>query len=149
MASSIQPITPEIRFFDPAIHIPVLYTFSIIVSRYRGQWVWVKHKERNTWELPAGHLEPGETPMETAHRELFEETGALDFSIDPIVSYEGIYLGKPIFGMIFLAKILKIGPLPDFEIGEIRFFNGIPDELTYPQIQPAFFNYIINNLAII
>jgi len=149
MASSIQPITPEIRFFDPAIHIPVPYTFSIIVSRYRGQWVWVKHKERNTWELPAGHLEPGETPMETAHRELFEETGALDFSIDPIVSYEGIYLGKPIFGMIFLAKILKIGRLPDFEIGEIGFFNGIPDELTYPQIQPAFFNYIINNLAII
>jgi len=149
MASSIQSITPEIRFFDPVIHIPVPYTFSIMVSRYRGQWVWVKHKDRNTWELPAGHLEPGETPLEAAHRELYEETGTLDFSIDPIVSYEGILNGKRVFGMIFIAEIIELGPLPGFEIGEIGLFEGIPEQLTYPQIQPAFFNYIINNLAII
>ncbi|MFA5814916.1 MAG: NUDIX domain-containing protein [Bacteroidales bacterium] len=142
MASSIQTITPAIRFFDPAANEPLPYTFSIIVSRYRGQWIWVKHKDRNTWELPAGHLESGETPHEAAHRELYEETGALDFSLDPIVSYEGILNGKPVYGMIFFAKILELGPLPDFEIGEIGFFKGIPEQLTYPQIQPAFFNYI-------
>lgn len=148
MASSIQPITPEIRFFDPVIHIPVPYTFSIMVSRYRSQWVWVKHKDRNTWELPAGHLEPGETPLEAAHRELYEETGTLDFSIDPIVSYEGILNGKRVFGMIFIVEIIELGPLPGFEIGEIGLFEGIPEQLTYPQIQSTFFDYIINNLAI-
>ncbi len=31
--------------------------------------------ERELWELPAGTAEPGEPPMETARRELAEETG--------------------------------------------------------------------------
>lgn len=29
----------------------------------------------DTWGLPGGHAEPGESPEETAARELFEETG--------------------------------------------------------------------------
>ena len=83
--------------------------------------------------------------MEAAQRELYEETGALDFTIDPVVSYEGIYNGNQVFGMIFLAELLELGPLPDFEIGEIGFFKGMPDSLTYPEIQPAFFNYFFLN----
>ena len=30
---------------------------------------------RNLWELPAGRLDPGEKPLQTAKRELIEETG--------------------------------------------------------------------------
>lgn len=142
MAQPVQPLAQTIRFFDQEADEPLSYIFAIIVSRYRNQWIWVKHKERTTWELPAGHIEPGETPLEAAHRELFEETGALDFKIAPIVSYEGIYLGNQVFGMIFLAEVEELGPLPDFEIGEIGLFGGMPADLTYPLIQPAFFEYV-------
>ena len=31
--------------------------------------------EKNLWELPAGRLDPGEKPLQTARRELIEETG--------------------------------------------------------------------------
>ncbi|MCX6223208.1 MAG: NUDIX hydrolase, partial [Bacteroidia bacterium] len=72
-----------------------------------------------------------------------------EFNINPVVSYEGIYNENQVFGMIFLADIMKLGPLPDFEIGEIGFFDGIPDKLTYAKIQPAFFKYILKNRAII
>ena len=53
----------------------------IIASRYRDKWIFVKHKERSTYEIPAGHIEPGEDPSFTARRELYEETGATDFSL--------------------------------------------------------------------
>ena len=143
MASPVQSLKPEIRFFDPAVKIADPYTYAIIVSRYQGRWIWVKHKERITWELPAGHVEYGESPLEAAHRELYEETGALDYSIHPVVSYEGIYQGKPVFGMVFLAEIHEIGKMPDFEIGETGLFDGIPEELTYPEIQVAFVGYVV------
>jgi 8-oxo-dGTP diphosphatase len=142
MAPDVQSVNP-IRFFNPLDSTPVGYTFAIIASRYQGQWIWVKHKERSTWELPAGHVEIGETPDEAARRELFEETGALEYQIEPVIAYEGTFEDRQVFGMIFLAEVIKIGPLPGFEIGEIKLFEEIPESLTYPDIQPVFQNFVI------
>jgi 8-oxo-dGTP diphosphatase len=144
MASSIQSINPSIRFFLPVNYKEVNYTFSIIVTKYGDQWIWVKHKDRTTWELPAGHLEHGETALQAAHRELFEETGALEYKIQSITAYEGIMNGSPVFGHIFLAVVAKLGPLPNFEIKEIAFFDDLPEQLTYPAIQTLFFSYVLD-----
>jgi ADP-ribose pyrophosphatase len=40
--------------------------------------------ERMTLELPAGHVDPGETPAESARRELIEETGLAPARIEPL-----------------------------------------------------------------
>ncbi len=34
------------------------------------------------WDFPKGGAEPGETPLESARRELAEETGILEFTLD-------------------------------------------------------------------
>ena len=39
-----------------------------------GRVLFVEHPERG-WEIPGGHLEPGETPGKAMLRELKEETG--------------------------------------------------------------------------
>lgn len=83
--------------------------FAVIISKTKGKWVFCKHKERNTYEAPGGHREPGETILQTAKRELQEETGAIDFNISPICVYSVIaednFDGEESFGMLYFANI--------------------------------------------
>ena len=48
--------------------------FAVIMAKFRGQWLYVRHRDRDTWEIPGGHREENETIYETASRELIEET---------------------------------------------------------------------------
>ena len=43
-----------------------------------------RHRERDTWEMQGGHIEANETPLEAARRELYEESGALEFIMQPL-----------------------------------------------------------------
>lgn len=51
-------------------------TFSAggIVLDSKGR-VLVVQQNRNSWSLPKGHVESGETPLDAARREIGEETG--------------------------------------------------------------------------
>ena len=33
--------------------------FAVIISKTDNKWVFCKHKERETYEIPGGHREPG------------------------------------------------------------------------------------------
>jgi 8-oxo-dGTP diphosphatase len=138
-----------IKFFDIKFHnldIDILDNqiwFVIIVCEYKWKWVYVKHKDRTTWELPWWHKENWESMIEWAKRELFEETWVIDFDIEQI----GFYSLKDIqwcthFGGVFFAKIYSFWNLPESEIKEVQFFDSIPNNLTYPEL-----HYIIHNKA--
>ena len=60
------------------------YKYVVIMSRMDGGFLLSRHKQRTTWEFQGGHIEPGETPMQAARRELFEESGAAAFDIAPL-----------------------------------------------------------------
>lgn len=110
--------------------------FAVIAASYNGKWVFVKHKKRETWEIPGGHREIGENINDTANRELFEETGAKKFKVTPVCDYSVTSDDVPSCGRLFYGCIEEMGELPEFEIGEIKLFNELPKELTYPGIQP-------------
>lgn len=110
--------------------------FAVIPTTYQGQWLFVQHKDRTTWEIPGGRKEQNEPILETAKRELCEETGALTFELLEICDYSVTREGTTRFGRLFYACAIELGPLPDLEIARVVPFDDLPQELTYPDIQP-------------
>lgn len=96
-----------------------------------------KHKNRDTYEIPGGHREDSEDIETTAKRELWEETGAKDFDIYPVCIYSFTD-----YGMLYFAEIRSFGELPPLEIEKINLFDNMPENLTYPAIQPYLFERV-------
>ena len=128
----------EICFYDISEIDDELLKYAVIVSRYNGKWVYCKHRDRITWEIPGGRRETGERIFDTAKRELFEETGAVRFDIKPICTYS-VQTETESFGLLYFAEIFKFQPVLEAEIERIDFFDQEPDSLTYPEIQPKLF----------
>ena len=110
--------------------------FAVMMTRFNGQWIYARHKDRNTWEIPGGHREKNENINDTASRELFEETGSTKFRLTPICIYSVEKDEDESFGQLFYAEVDELDAILHFEISEINLFDGIPDNLTYPLIQP-------------
>lgn len=131
----------EVKFHDEADD--ALLKFAVIISKTDGKWVFCKHRERDTYEIPGGHRENGETIFDAAKRELREETGAVDFHIKPVCVYS--VKGKTrinendsdeSFGMLFVANIFSFEELHN-EIETIIITDELVKNWTYPLIQPA------------
>ncbi|MED4019184.1 hypothetical protein [Sutcliffiella cohnii] len=96
--------------------------FAVISAMYKGKWLYVKHKDRNSWEIPGGHREPGE---------IIYETGCKEVDLVPICDYSLDDSVNKIFGRLFFARVK--------EIGQVKLFDNLPKNLTYLEIQPKLF----------
>ncbi len=105
---------------DAVFVVPVTVEGSIVlIHNYRytvRRWLW---------EVPAGSVEPGDSPLESARRELLEETGGSARSMIPVGSF---YTAPGISderSHVFLAQGVRLG-LPEREPGEIMEVHLFP-----------------------
>jgi ADP-ribose pyrophosphatase len=70
-AAAVVPLLSDPHADDPAV---------LLIRQYRYA------AEGELWEIPAGTLDPGESPLECASRELYEETGATAQSFEHLTS---------------------------------------------------------------
>ena len=88
------------------LHLPMLREFSagaVVLRQMRNQW-WVAVIEpgregepedrKNTVALPKGNIDPGEKPVETAVREVWEETGLCARPVRKLADIKYTYFRK-------------------------------------------------------
>ncbi|MBQ7319776.1 MAG: NUDIX domain-containing protein [Clostridia bacterium] len=113
------------------------YKYVVVCAWYQGCWLLSRHKKRDTWETQGGHIEPGETPLDAARRELYEESGVSDAEIIPVCDYYGYDDKGHSNGRVFLAKVRSLGMLPESEMARVQAFEELPENLTYPNVTPV------------
>ncbi len=84
-------------------------------------FLMVRNTRRGGWEMPGGHVEPGETPEQAVEREFLEESG---YRISIVASRD---LGG---GVTVFAAILGEKASERAEMGS-RVFTELPDELSF------------------
>ena len=59
---------------------------GIIINK--NQEIAIVNQNHDSWSLPKGHIDPGESRLDAAKREIYEETGIIDLKL---IRYLGEY----------------------------------------------------------
>ena len=113
---------------ESGIYKPLFITFMAI--RHARDFLLVHHRERQTWELPGGHIEGAESARDCAVRELFEETSQsvehLDFRA--VLKYSTGPDNRLYYGALYSGELPSPAPFRENEeISRITFWDGKTD----------------------
>lgn len=110
-------------------------TYVRMTVKYNDKFVLCYNRKVNLWDCVGGRVEKGETPLTAAKRELYEETGAIDFDIVPVRDYkrfseDGTFCYN---NREYFVCVRKFSDLPQgSEMGKTGFFDVIPENFRYP-----------------
>ena len=120
---------------------------GVLIENEKGEVLLQKRSDTREWCVPGGALEPGETYIEAATRELSEEVGIKVSGLKLFGLYSGAdrEIHYPNGDVVYSLSVIFItrsftGEISDSdsEVLEHRFFDkdSIPKELFYPDARP-------------
>ncbi|RSX52158.1 NTP pyrophosphohydrolase [Bifidobacterium goeldii] len=130
-----------------AQELPVVREYSAggLVFDEQGRVAIIARHSRNghlEWCLPKGHIEKGETPQQTAVREVHEETGILGEVVESIATIDYWFTGTSQrvhklvhhFALRQIGGELTVDGDPDHEAEDAIWvnFDDLDDVLSYP-----------------
>lgn len=106
-----------------------------VVLDARGRVFLIRHTYAHGWHFPGGGVEPGETALEAARRELREEAG-IEMLADPPL--HGLFFNRNASRRdhiaVYVVREFRVveAKAPDREIAEARFFplDALPADIT-------------------
>ena len=112
----------------------------IVMPRYQGRWLYVRHNDRKSFEFPMCRRENDESLLEAAGRGLKEEGGAIDYLLWPVSPYGVLGNGSASYGQLYFAEVGRVGDISSADIAE-RCFLGEPlEDIPNKNIQQQLFD---------
>jgi ADP-ribose pyrophosphatase YjhB (NUDIX family) len=100
---------PE-SMFDPEKYLPL--GAALIVTSYNNRFLLVFNCTRQCWEIPGGKIEPGESPLTAARRELKEESGqnAEPLKFEAVVRFSFSNEQPEMYGAVYSVVLNSLIP---------------------------------------
>lgn len=136
----------RLRMSSQPADVPSRSAWSVAVyPRYRGRALLIRHLRLGVWLPPGGECEPGETPLQAAHRELLEETGLqgsfpvlslVDGTPPGLIGYEEHLAGSKGLhkNFVFVADVSSDEVRPNAEFTEWRWVREMGDLQAPPNV---------------
>ena len=136
----------EARFEHHVVRVPNPAAGTVVHDPDRGVLMLWRHRfitDTWGWEIPAGRIDPGETPAEAAAREVLEETGWRPIGLRPLTSYQPTNgLSDQRFHLFLATGAEHVGDpsdpseservewVPERQLRAVARAGGIPDGLS-------------------
>src|SRR5947209_8496211 len=105
------------RFEHHVVRMPNHAAGTVVHDPGRGLLLLWRHRfitDSWGWEIPAGRIEPGESPIDAAAREALEETGWQPGRLRPLVEYQPTNgLSDQVFHIYLADGATEVGPPSD------------------------------------
>lgn len=120
---------------------PLLLVGTSVIVVQDGMILLQKRADTGDWGYPGGYLEPGETPEQSAARELLEETGLVANHLELYGAFGGEtrHFTYPNGHEVYVVDVVYIctdftpsGASPDDEVLEVRWFHfsDLPEKIS-------------------